>query len=399
MCSRSIRWSPVTGLVAAAVLLLAGCRDESAPATAPGTQPEVAAVFAAPAFDVLSAGRESTCGLTGAGRAYCWGSNVAGQLGDGTTTSRLTPAPVSGGLAFRAISTGAAHTCAVTTEGRAYCWGRGAFLGIPSPPLTSTVPVAVATSLRFQAVYAAMSHTCGVTEGDRRAFCWGNGSAGELGDGSREYRATPVPVAGTRAWRQMAPGAKFTCGITTARKAFCWGADDVGQLGDNATSARHITPVWVAGDHLFDQIDADKEHTCAVDANTRAWCWGFGRASQLGNGDLNNRFTPKIVDVSFSFRRVNAGESHTCGERIDGVAYCWGLNTYGELGSGATTPPFRAPFEITGGIVFAQVTAGGDHSCGRTSEGVSYCWGRNTNGQLGDGTMTDRTVPTLVVGP
>ena len=140
-------------------------------------------------------------------------------------------------------------------------------------------------------------------------------------------------------------------------------------------------------------------HTCAVDANHRAWCWGFGRTGQIGDGNLFNRFTPRTVRDRHPFRRVNAGDGHTCAETTDGVPYCWGLNNFGQVGLGATSAPILRPTKVTGGFHFAQVTAGGDHSCGRTSDDVARCWGRNSDGQLGDGTTTDRSAPTLVAGP
>jgi alpha-tubulin suppressor-like RCC1 family protein len=271
------------GLILMGALGLAACREEDA-VTDPGAEaPLMAEASAAPAFATLAVGRYYTCGLTSEGRPFCWGNNDAGQLGDGSTTARLRPVPVAGGLAFRAITAGAGHTCGVTTNSRLYCWGNGRYVGITSPPVRTDGPVAVAPSLRFQNVYAGFSHTCAITEGDRRAYCWGAGFAGELGDGGTDYQATPVAVAGGRQWRQLSIGYEFSCGITTGRKGFCWGKDNEGQLGNDAASAKKLTPVAVADDHVFEQIDSDMLHTCAWTPQRRS---GAGASASRGRSAM-----------------------------------------------------------------------------------------------------------------
>jgi hypothetical protein len=132
------------------------------------------------------------CGLTAGGAAYCWGNNGWGQLGDGTTTSRVTPVPVAGGLTFASLTAGYFHTCGLTAGGVASCWGFGSLLGT-GLSTDSHVPVAVAGGLAFVSISAGSFHTCGrITSG--AVYCWGDGGNGQLGNGTTTSRPTPWPV-------------------------------------------------------------------------------------------------------------------------------------------------------------------------------------------------------------
>lgn len=389
---------PLPMFTLAAAVLLASCEDRGSPLE-PASKPELASATAAPAFAKLSTGGSVTCGITAAGRAYCWGSNNEGQIGDGGTGIRTTPTPVTGGLVFREIGAGASHVCGVTTENRLYCWGdnQAGQLG-DGTKITRRTPVAIGGSRRFVQVTAEQFHTCAVAASDRRAFCWGSNIYGQLGDGTVTERLKPAAVAGGRAWRQVSPGAFFTCGITTGSVAYCWGWDLDGHLGDGPEMMTRLTPSPVAGGYSFAQINAGGSHVCAVTTDQRGFCWGRGTAGEIGDGKTLSRYTPRAVAGGLVLRRISAGSGFTCAETTTSRAYCWGLNDFGQIGNGSSGPSVLKPVEVVGGHRFAQVSAGGGHACGRTEAGAAWCWGGNFSGALGDGTTTNRASPTLVVG-
>jgi alpha-tubulin suppressor-like RCC1 family protein len=381
--------------VLAAGLWFAACREDDGPTAASPVEAN-AVTTASVVFYQVSTADAHTCAITVAGRAYCWGDNFAGKLGDGTTTERDTPTPVAGNLVFRNISAGYNHTCGVTTDFLAYCWGSSLDgrlgTGVPSPHPT---PTRVAGGLKFRIVTTGVAYSCGLTEPDQRPYCWGDDRYGELGDGGSKERDTPVPVAGGRRFRQISAGALHTCAVTPTNQAYCWGTDNSGELGDGVAVPVRSKPTLVSGGHLFTQIDAGFFNTCAVNTAGRAYCWGQGLS---GDGTNEQRHVPVRVSGTLTYRRVTAGDNHSCGETLTGKAYCWGLDFAGALGDGSSSTRALKPVAVTGGLVFAQLTAGRS-TCGKAAGGSLYCWGDNSFGQLGDGTTEARFAPTRVADP
>jgi alpha-tubulin suppressor-like RCC1 family protein len=381
------------------LVVLTACHDApTEPVSAPETNLSPSAAATTLSFYQVSAGESHTCGVTTDNRAYCWGSNRGGQLGDGTTTDRLTPVPVAGGFRFHQISAGGQlSTCAVTTDNRVYCWGTSSsgVLGDGTSRSQRFTPVPVAGGHRFRQVDVGLFHACALTYPDpSQAYCWGANYYGELGDGTRTDRSVPVAVKGSLLLRQVSAGANHSCGITTGYVTYCWGTNRAGQLGDSSTVLRRPTPSRVVGAHRFRSLDAGDEHTCAVTTSNRAYCWGNGRGGTIGDGHSHYSYWPRAVLGGLLFTRVTGGSDHTCGETTDNRAYCWGRNGSGGLGDGTTTQRLT-PVAVAGGHVFKQVSAGA-HTCGKTDTSVAYCWGWNGNGQLGDGTKTTRLKPVRV---
>ena len=291
-------------------------------------------------FSTVSAGEDHTCGVTAAGAAYCWGSNDFGQLGSGSTANASSvPVAVTGGLRFTGVSAGGTHTCGVTTSGAAYCWGLNVNgrLGDGSTN-ASAVPVAVTGGLSYSQVIAAgvasgEGHSCGLTTAGA-AYCWGGNEFGQLGEGSNSDKTTPAPVTGEFAFSAVAGGAWHTCGITTSGVAYCWGANGHGQLGDGSNTYVSA-PVAVVGGLMFSTMTAGAVHNCGVTQGGAAYCWGENYYGELGKGSITGSL-PGAVLGGLSFTTLAAGTFHTCGIS-SGTVYCWGLNSDGQLGEGSTT--------------------------------------------------------------
>lgn len=205
-------------------------------------------------FIELSAGNSYTCGVTTTHVAYCWGFNGQGQLGVGTTTGpeicgsghqcSASPVAVSGGLSTATISAADYHTCAVTTVGKAYCWGDNEYgqLGNGTKDPSST-PDTVSGGLTFFVVATGFVHTCGVTTAGK-AYCWGNNNSGRLGNHSTTNSTTPVLVSGGHTFVTLDVGVATTCAVTRGNVGYCWGSNSYGQLG-NGTTLDSSVPVVV----------------------------------------------------------------------------------------------------------------------------------------------------------
>jgi alpha-tubulin suppressor-like RCC1 family protein len=304
----------------------------------------------------LAAGDEHTCALTASGRVKCWGLNDAGQLGDGTTTDRSTPVNVSrltSGVG--AIAAGGHHTCALTSAGGAKCWGENFFgqLGDGATTDRSTPANVSGLASGVSAIAAGFSHTCALTASGG-VKCWGDNGEGQLGDGTTTNRHTPVDVSGFQSGVSAIAaggddaGGDHTCALTAAGGVKCWGRNDSGQLGDGTTAERH-TPVDVSGlTSGVSAIAAGGDHTCALTASGGVKCWGDNYSGQLGDGTTTDRSIP--VDVSgltSGVSAIAAGGEHTCALTASGGVKCWGYNDAGQLGDGTITER-HTPVNVSG---------------------------------------------------
>ena len=177
--------------------------------------------------------------------------------------------------------------------------------------------------------------------------------------------------------------------------------------GRVGTAAVAVSPRFGAA--AFTSVTAGGGHTCALTANGRAYCWGRDDNGQLGvappsticlpdQGPSPCGLVPFPVDGGLSFTQLTAGEAHTCGLTSDGSAWCWGSNSDGQLGDGSFTSR-HAPVAVSGALKFASIEAGDLLTCGVTTTGAVWCWGANSKGQLGDGTTTRRSTPVTVTAP
>jgi alpha-tubulin suppressor-like RCC1 family protein len=384
------------------------CHDNETGPAGPEAAPaaEVADAMTATAaltgWRQVSPGSSHTCGLDADSLAWCWGWNEQGQLGTGTTSvSEPHPVRISSGGRWRDIQAGSGHTCAINRAGRAFCWGTN-FVGELGDGTNQQreAPVAVTTTLTFTQLSVGTSHSCAVTSAGA-AYCWGLNDRGQLGDGTRTaIRRKPVKVLGDLSFRHVRAGSEHTCGITTDDLAYCWGRNNYGQLG-TGTDLSRARPTRVAGSLKFRLIRTGQSHTCAFTPAGKAYCWGRNSLGGVGDGtSLNERHSPTAVVNGTNFKSLGLGSLFSCGVRTGGDAWCWGSNTSGQLGNGMSGGFRTTPGAVAGGLVLQRVNVGvnGEHVCGLTMAGAVYCWGSNGRGQLGDGTTENRTVPIPVEG-
>jgi alpha-tubulin suppressor-like RCC1 family protein len=293
---------------------------------------------------------------------------------------------------FRSVSAGGRHSCGISRGGRAYCWGNGAAGQLGNGTIeSSTVPALVTAQGDLSAMSAGLETTCGI--GNGTAYCWGSNGARQLGTGAKADAWTPVAVAGGYAFEAVGVNTLHACGITAQGQALCWGADWAGQIG-NGVAPRALTPEPVAGGLTFQSVAPGWLFTCGITTAGAAYCWGFNETSQLGvaaadeicawpdGADVPCSTDPVPVATATRFATVVAGSGHACALTPEGAAYCWGDNGRGQLGDG-TTERSWTPTAVVGGLSFVSLTAGDRHTCGVTVDGHAWCWGDNGLGALG----------------
>jgi alpha-tubulin suppressor-like RCC1 family protein len=397
---QAITWSSDNSAVAtvsdSGVVTAVGSGSATITAVSDGLSRTTAVAVTTVSLASLFAGDATTCGLTAAGAAYCWGYNGGGQLGVGDYANRSVPSAVGGGTTFGSIAIGVLHACGLTGSGAVYCWGHNGNGQLGDGSGTDRLlPGPVAGGLTFTALTSGTYHTCGLTSSGA-AYCWGMNGDGRLGDGTVMDRSSPTLVAGGLTFALVTAGQSHTCALTTSGAAYCWGGNYLGQLGTGDLTSRS-TPTLVAGGLVFAALYAGGDHTCAITAGGSAYCWGDNGNGQIGDGTIQGRLMPAPVSGGLTFALIAPGLGHTCGLTTGGIAYCWGLNSGGEVGDGSNANT-SVPVPVTGALTFTSVIAGSAHSCGLTTSGVAYCWGYNSYGQMGNASTANSAIPVKVVG-
>jgi alpha-tubulin suppressor-like RCC1 family protein/Tfp pilus assembly major pilin PilA len=263
----------------------------------------------------MSTGSAHTCAIASGDLAYCWGWGGDGRLGNNSTSLSSVPVAVDrsgvlSGKTMKAITSEMGHTCAIASDDLAYCWGDNSFGQLGNNSTTnSLVPVAVSMSgllsgKTIKAISSGQYHVC-VIASDDLLYCWGYNANGRLGNNSTTDSLVPVAVntAGVlsgKTVQSLSLGYQHTCAIASDDLAYCWGLNGYGQLGNNSTS-ESLVPVAVStagvlSGKTIKNITGGYQHTCAIDSDNRASCWGrnddYGR---LGNNSLVNSSIPIIT--------------------------------------------------------------------------------------------------------
>lgn len=387
---------------------------------------------------VSASGTNKTCAVI-TSELYCWGANsvsggedFSGQLGDGTFTDSLTPVKVMqdtgllAGKIIDAVFSAQYHSCALAA-GKVYCWGQNNSGQLGNGTFTdSNVPVEVGGALSGKIVSdigGTGDTSCAIAEG--KIYCWGENGHGTVGDNSTTDRNTPTAVntsslgASYTATKLSTSGSRSfnMCAIANNGKAYCWGDNDAGQVGNGtsgSTDVRVPTKVYDGGVLSGKTVTAISQdgyytgspawpHVCVV-ASGKVYCWGENNAGQLGRGNTSDSNVPVAVVGTLSSKVVQdvvVGLQHSCALANSRV-YCWGDNGAGQLGDDKmgidrSTPALVS--ELPGGLQGKTVTAiggGANRGCA-IADYRAYCWGLNNNGQLGDGTQTNRDIPTEAI--
>ena len=325
-------------------------------------------------WETVSSGWAHTCAIA-SGELYCWGNNISGMLGDGTTEEKLFPTRIGLRTDWENISAQTYFTCGIAS-GELYCWGE-----IPDYNEVSTTPVRIGTYSDWTDLTTGTEHVCGINKSE--LHCWGNNEYGQTGKTAPSSNNEPEKIGDSNTWQRVAAGNEHTCGINDG-DVFCWGKNNEGQIGIGKSSYLEV-PENIDNTNKWSVVQGGVWHSCGIKSG-ELYCWGNNYYRQLANETGFDIDYPVKIETSGNWDLINCGAYHNCGI-VNGQLYCWGTNWYGQLGTG-TSSSLTQPTQIGIKTDWKDVTAGYDFTCGIES-GNLYCWGRNKYGQLGNGEVGD----------
>jgi alpha-tubulin suppressor-like RCC1 family protein len=288
-------------------------------------------------ISAFAIGENHICSLDTSGRVNCWGDNYHGQLGNGSEDDSDSPVPVVGlDAGVVAIAAGSDHTCAIQGD-RLVCWGYNSNGQLGDGGVEDQrIPVEVSDLPGPVRAIALSKHsTCALIE-DGSVFCWGSSIYGFLGEGVDEDSGTPVRIRGIPAGViSISAGEYFACVLTGSGEVYCWGNNSAGQLGDGTFdySGGAVQAVSALESDVI-ALASGEAHTCALTNTGSVFCWGANSYGQLG--DFSQEMSPLPVSVprlGGDISAITAGTYHTCALTSTGDVWCWGNNEVGQLGN------------------------------------------------------------------
>lgn len=294
----------------------------------------------------------SACALISDGSVKCWGSNFYGELGNGTTTDSATPVTVVGITDATAIAVRTAAACARLSGGSVKCWGHHFSAQGGMPEDYSPTPWTVPGLSDASTIGAGDFNTCAVVTGGA-IECWGNDVSDGQGGSTWSWN-DPIAVPGISGATLATDGNGHSCARLPGGVMKCWGHGYQGQLGDGTGGdGQWINPVWtpvsVVGMTGARVITAGSAHTCAITEGGTAKCWGRNDFGQVGNGTVGYPYpnTPSSVVGLTNAIALEAGTLHTCAV-VPGAIMCWGSNSHGQLGTGSVGGFSTTPVAVVG---------------------------------------------------
>jgi alpha-tubulin suppressor-like RCC1 family protein len=384
-----------------------------------GGSDEIRITPAAPApVEAVAAGGTHTVALKSNGMVWSWGRNEKGQLGEGTTTRRLSPVQVNGLTGISAVAAGLNHTLALHGDGTVRSWGENRFAQLGDGTTANGLyPVQVAGLTGVNAIAGGRIHSIALKE-DGTVWGWGGNSSGQLGATATDICVStlpdcskaPLPVAGLSGVTAIAAGAFHSVALKSDGTVWFWGDNHHAQF--DGSGLDHPAPVQVLQCSTVNGITtcppltgvtaiaAGAFHTVALKSNGTVFTWGSNGGGQLGSGTSDDQSNPAVVAGLTGVTAVAAGDLSTLAINQDKTVTAWGDALFGRNIDGTTVKhlvPVPVPADRLSGIT--QVAGGGFHAVALKEDGSVWSWGDNFTGQLGNGTASDLFTPVRVIAP
>lgn len=344
----------------------------------------------------ISAGFNHTAAVKTDGTLWTWGLNTSGQLGDNSTTNKLSPVQIGASSDWYYVTTGDYYTLAIKTDGTLWGWGTQPYgeLGNNSTTNTSS-PIQIGTGSNWSKVEGGNNHVFAIKT-DGTLWSWGFNGNGELGQGSTISRSLPVQI-GTDTWSSISAGSNHGFAIKNDNTLWGWGRGTFGELGDNTTTNKS-SPVQIGSSYSV--VSAGGYYTLAVKTDGTLWSWGYNNNYQLGDGTTTTQSSPVQIGTGFAtvFASMDDGGlsyGTSLGIKSNGTLWAWGKNAFGQHGDGTTTNK-SSPVQTGSDTNWSVTSQGLAHAVALKTNGELWSWGLNNTGQVGDNTIINRSSPVQI---
>ena len=332
---------------------------------------------------------------------FSWGSNLYGQIGDGTTISRSSPVSINTSLSsWIDVAASYNYSLGLLQTGELWAWGYNFYgqLGDDTSVDTSSPVSVVGGFTDWCKIAAGYAQSLAIRQ-TGTLWAWGANGKGQLGDGTIVNSSSPVSVVGGFTdWCQMSTGLGHSVAVRRNGTAWTWGYNTNGQLGDNSIVDKS-SPVSVVGGFTdWCQVSNGGSHSSAVRAIGTVWTWGNNSVGQLGDGTNTQRSSPVSVIGGFTdWCAISSNSTFNAAIRQNGTMWTWGDNSTGQLGD-ATIVDRSSPVAVVGGFTnWCQVSAGLFHTTAVKTDSTAWAWGCNGKGQLGDNTIINKSSPVSII--
>jgi len=348
---------------------------------------------------IIAGGNYYTLAICNDSTVKTWGSNVSGQLGNGSTSDSNIPVQVSNLSGVIAIVGEGNHSLALKSDSTVWCWGLNTWGQLGTANNTSSnIPLLVNTISDVIAIGGGTNHSLAL-KNNGSVWAWGQNLKGQLGDGSNTDSNVPVQVSGLSGIIAVAGGAHHSIALKNDGTVWTWGFNDSGRLG-NGTNVDSNIPVQVSGLSGIIAIAGTGAGTIVLKNDGTVWSCGTNLNGQLGDGTLvPDSYTPVQVSGLSGITAIAGGFSHSLALKNTGTVWAWGDNGAGQLGNGTIQNDTNNAIQVTGLSGVAAIAGGGTHSIAFKNDGTFFVWGYGNNGQIGNGTNTNENpLPVQITG-
>jgi alpha-tubulin suppressor-like RCC1 family protein len=351
-----------------------------------GTNPLIAGVGLPPK---LATGRGFSLAILEDGTLWSWGSNVYGQLGNGTTVNSSFPQQVGTDTDWQEVFAGRDHVMAIKTDGTLWAWGYNAVGQLGNgTTVNSSIPIQVGADNDWRTVGGTW-HVLAI-KNNGTLWAWGRNYSGQLGNGTTTDSYVPIQVGTDSDWAAVEGGSAHSLAVKSNGTLWAWGSNSSGQLGDD-TYSNSLVPKQIGTDYTWVLVEAKTTFSMAMKSDGTLWGWGNNSFGQIGDGTTMNSTVPVPGGGGQSWTDFSASAFSTLALRADGTVWAWGRNNNGQLGDGTTIDSY-APVQVGADSNWITIAAGSQNFAINADNSV-WAWGANGSGQVGDGTTANRLSP------